>query len=220
MPQLPFALPAQSAMRREDFLSLPHNQEALGWIERWPDWPSYGLVIWGDQGSGKSHLAHIWQNISDAVFSNWAVPENSNPPVLILEDIDAKLKSNEETLFHILNAVKNNGGYCLLTARRPISRLDISLPDLRSRLLALPQAEIRHPDEEGVKALLHKLFADRQLQVSPEAIDYAALRLVRQYAAVLEFVEQVDRISLASKRNITISLMRDILPQIQHPSES
>jgi chromosomal replication initiation ATPase DnaA len=60
MSQLGLDLPYRPALGRADFLVSDCNAAALGWIERWPDWPSHALVLHGPEGCGKSHLAHLW----------------------------------------------------------------------------------------------------------------------------------------------------------------
>ena len=80
MTQLAIDLPYRPALGRADFLVSACNAAALGWIERWPDWPSLAqatlalspsgeaqlcgearaLVLYGPAGSGKTHLAHLW----------------------------------------------------------------------------------------------------------------------------------------------------------------
>src|ERR1700739_2994843 len=60
MTQLAFDLARPKLLGRVDFFASAANTAALSWIERWPDWPSSVLVLHGDQGAGKTHLAHLW----------------------------------------------------------------------------------------------------------------------------------------------------------------
>src|SRR5258708_37771810 len=60
MIQLPMDLPYRTALGGADFLASACNEAALGWIERWPAWPPAGLVVYGPQGCGKTHLGHLW----------------------------------------------------------------------------------------------------------------------------------------------------------------
>ena len=61
--------------------------------------------------------------------------------------------------------------------------LEILLVDLRSRVRALPIAQIAPPDEALLRAVLVKLFSDRQLTVEPEVIGYLVVRMERSMAA-------------------------------------
>jgi len=63
--QIPLALPHQPALSREDFFVAPSNQDAVTWIDAWPQWPDgggrlAGLALYGPVGCGKSHLAQLW----------------------------------------------------------------------------------------------------------------------------------------------------------------
>ncbi|MDK9719761.1 MAG: DNA replication protein [Rhodospirillales bacterium] len=214
MTQLAFDLPPQTLMGRDDFLIAPSNAEALAWIERWPDWPAQGLVLSGPEGAGKTHLAHIFAKRAQAVmapardFSEADVP-GLEGRVVVLEDCQAPLP--ERALFHLLNLAKESGGFVLFTARQPQARWQVALPDLRSRLLALPLAELKAPDDELLTALLAKLFADRQLRVGPDVLSYLLGRIERSFAAARQLVAMIDEKALAAKRPVTVPLIRDLL---------
>ncbi|MGG2475988.1 hypothetical protein ACNVD4_11530, partial [Rhizobium sp. BR5] len=62
--QLPLAFSHQSASGREDLLVSASLKAAVSLIDEWPNWPSPVVVLAGPPGSGKSHLANIWKNIS------------------------------------------------------------------------------------------------------------------------------------------------------------
>ena len=64
--QLVLALDHAVCFAREDFLAGPSNDKALALIERWPDWPNHVMALVGPEGSGKSHLAAIWAELSGA----------------------------------------------------------------------------------------------------------------------------------------------------------
>ncbi|MBF0167764.1 MAG: DNA replication protein [Alphaproteobacteria bacterium] len=214
MTQLSFSLPSIPALGREDFLESSSNAEALAWIERWPDWPAQGLVLAGPAGSGKTHLAHIFAARTKARF--YQGKDFSKTEVEALEGLSVVIEDCQENLdetglFHLLNLAKESGGSVLFTAREPQARWKIVLPDLRSRLLALPLAELKPPDDALLMAVLAKLFADRQVRVGAEALAYILGRIERSFAAARDLVDRVDRQALAAKRPITVPLIREIL---------
>ncbi len=61
---LPFG--SRPALGRKDFIVAPCNEQALRFIERWPDWPVRAAAIWGPRDSGKTHLTRIFCNLSGA----------------------------------------------------------------------------------------------------------------------------------------------------------
>ncbi len=218
-PQLTLDLSLRPALGRDDFLVAPCNQAAVGWIDRWPDWPGVGVALWGGPGSGKTHLAEVWRSASKAVrFGPDALARDRLNDVLSLSasalvDLgEHSLSSDtERPLLHLHNRLRDQGQALLLVSRAPPARWKVALPDLRSRLNAIVAVRIDEPDDALLGGLLVKLFADRQLRVAPDVIAYALPRIERSFAATRRLVDTVDRAALAAKRAVTVPLVRDAL---------
>lgn len=195
--QMVFALPFRPASGREDFWVSPSNENAVAWIDRWPDWPAPVLIIHGPAASGKTHLLQVWQDKA----KGWAI-----------DDVDAMIGDHaaEEDLFHRYNRLKEEGGTALMTAAAPPSEWKFTLPDLRSRLVAQNTVAIDLPDDDLLRALIVKLVADRRLEVGADVINYMLMRTERSFAAVHDLIERADRLALASKKAITIPLLRQL----------
>ncbi|WP_025898896.1 HdaA/DnaA family protein [Sneathiella glossodoripedis] len=217
MKQIPLDFAFRSAVGREDFLVTSQNEEAVAWIDNWPNWPNPLLLIIGPSGSGKSHLAHIWAQKSNAVTLKSEdlcdLDINALTEVarhnLILEDIGAGIA--EKPLFHLYNLVKENGSSMLMTSRNSVRSWDIQLPDLKSRLGAIQIANIKQPDDSLFAAILLKLFTDRQIAVAPDVIQFLVMRLERSFSSALNAVRLIDSLSLSEKKKITIPLVKRIL---------
>lgn len=212
--QLPLGFTSPAAMGEGDFIPAETNKEALAWVNRWPEWPAHGLILIGPAGSGKTHLAHIWSARAKAAFAtSLDLPAE---PRLVLEDADRWITGPncEEKLFHLLNHIAANKGYLLITASDVPSQWAVKLPDLRSRLLALPATHIEAPDDATLIALMGKLFSDRQLQVNAEVLDYLVRRIERSYSAAAGVVVALDAASLATNRAVTLPLAREVLARM------
>jgi len=219
--QLSLDLPFRTAHGRDDFAVADCNALAVGWIDRWPDWPNGGLVLHGPEGCGKSHLAAVWQALSGATVLNAgaidtetgrAAAEPGFP--LLLEDIDSRLASVpawQEALFHLYNASRLAGGTVLLTARTLPAVWPIDLPDLQSRIAALPTAEIALPDDQLLEVVMRKQFNDRQLDVQTDLVRYVLPRIERSFPAIRRFVDRIDRLSLERRRKLTRPLAAELL---------
>ncbi len=218
--QLPLALGADASHAREDLVVGTANADALTWIDAWPDWGAPGLVLWGPEGSGKSHLATIWircaggrrATIDSAIAAVQGA--GATAPSLLIEDVELALAANgtaEEQLLHAFNSVVQAQGSLLLTARVPPARWPGALPDLRSRMQALPAVAVKAPDDAMLSAVLTKLFVDRQLTPDPGVIDFIAPRIERSFARLGHVVDVVDRAALAAHRAITLPFVRSIL---------
>ena len=205
--QLVFELPHRQALGVEDFLVSDSNSEAVALVDRWPQWPVGAAIISGPPGSGKSHLANVWRLKSNASLvaapdvTMQRVPELSSGTALVVEDI-ATL-DDQQALFHLLNLVREQRLAVLLTSDKAPGDLSFALPDLRSRLKALPFAAISPPDDALLRAVLVKLFADRQLSVDPSVIAYLLLRMERSMDSARRVAAEVDRQGLMLKRGVT-----------------
>jgi chromosomal replication initiation ATPase DnaA len=215
--QLALALPHAESFAREDFLAGASNKAALGLIERWPDWPDRALALVGPEGAGKSHLAAIWAEIAGARrVSARALGETDlmgalATGALVVEDASARL--DERALFHLLNLVRQEEAFVLITAQAPPASWRVELPDLASRLRAVPVVELSAPDDALLRAVLVKLFADRQLAVDEGLIGYLATRIERSFAGARAAVEDLDREALRQQRPVTRALAAELLSQ-------
>ena len=214
--QLTLELPHRAAYSAEDFLVSDCNEAAVKAIDRWPDWPHPAMVVVGPPGSGKSHLVNVWRTRSGASVTPAAelgddtALQFGHGRAIAIENIDRGI-ADERALFHILNTAAEQKLSVLLTSRRPPGELSITLPDLRSRLRAVPLLSISGPDEALLRALLVKLFADRQLAIEPHVVSYLALRIERSTEAAARTVAEVDRLALASRRKVTRALAAEVL---------
>ena len=186
----------------------PSNEVALRLIESWPAWPSRVLLLAGPSGSGKTHLVHIWASTADAaIMAADTLADLVHPTIvpggaIAIEDV-APEAAPEPALFHLINSVREVGGSLLLTSRTPAEEWQVSLPDLRSRLRLAAPAALGAPDDELLRKVLVKLFADRQLVVDKPLIDYLISRMERSLNAAVNLVETLDREALASGRGVT-----------------
>lgn len=217
--QLAFDIPHRAALGLEDFLVSQSNAAAVALVDSWPEWPVRAAVIAGPAGSGKSHLVNVWRSKSGARVARASditrdnVPDYAAGGVLAVEDLD-KGPLDERALFHLLNFVREQKLFVLLTSAIRPGDLDISLPDFSSRLKALPVAEIEAPDDALLSAVLVKQFDDRQLAVDPQVISYCLVRMERSMDAARNLVAEIDRLGLAMQRGVTRALAAKALDAI------
>jgi chromosomal replication initiation ATPase DnaA len=214
--QLAFALPHAESLTRDNFLEGPANEAALALIERWPDWPNRIMLLAGEEGSGKSHLASIWaeqsgaRTISAHALNPASVPNALATGALVVEDLKAE-GFDERALFHLMNLAREEAAFMLITARMPPSAFEIELRDLRSRLRAVPVVSLAPPDDRLLRALIVKFCADRQLAVDESLVGYLVGRIERSYGAARRAVELLDSESLRLGRPVTRALAAELL---------
>jgi chromosomal replication initiation ATPase DnaA len=214
--QLALALGHAESFAREDFLAGPSNAEALALIDSWPAWPQIAVVLNGPGGSGKSHLAAAWAQASGArlvaarALEEAAVPAALATGAVVVEDIAAGA-FDERALFHLINLAREQAAFVLLTARSAPAGWTFAIRDLGSRLRALPVVAMGPPDDALLRAVLVKLFADRQLMVDESLVGYVATRIERSFAAAREAVARLDGEALRHQRPLTRALAAECL---------
>lgn len=222
--QLVLDLPTRAALGRDDFFVSPANALALQMLDIWPNWPTAKLALVGPVASGKTHLVQVWaartggavldvetlaaQDISSLVDIGSVAIESVDLIPLLPRD---RQKETEEALFHLHNGLLNAGGSLLFTGATPPSRWDIALPDLASRLRAAEVAQLEAPDDALLSAVLIKQFSDRQIDVSPDLIQYLLTRIDRSFASAKAIVVALDKAGLSRKRAITPRLAGEVL---------
>jgi chromosomal replication initiation ATPase DnaA len=212
--QLALTLEHAERFGREDFLEGPSNRAALTSIARWPDWPDRIVMLVGPEGSGKSHLAAIWAAAAGARIVAAAELTEAGLPQLVagalaVEDL-APGGFDERILFHLLNLARQAGSFMLLTARTAPAGWPLAVRDLASRLRALPVIALAPPDDPLLRAVIVKLFADRQATVDESLVGYLANRIERSFAAARAAVAALDREALRLQRPVTRALAVDL----------
>jgi chromosomal replication initiation ATPase DnaA len=219
--QLVLDLPHRQALGRDDFLVTASNSAAVALIDHWPDWPAHAAVIVGPPGSGKSHLVEVWRQRSKATRVQAAdvqvetAPEILESGAVAIEDAAPPL--NERGLFHLLNLAKQQGSSVLLTAETRPEHWKVALPDLLSRLKAIPVLEILPPDDALLRGVLVKLFFDRQIAAAESTISFMLARMPRSLGAARLMVAEIDRRALEERAEVTRPFVAKVLADFSAP---
>jgi chromosomal replication initiation ATPase DnaA len=216
--QLALQFPYTPALTAVDFLPYPGNALALDFLAATPTWPGGRLSLWGAQGSGKSHLLHIWAAEHGAgIMPGAALREPFWPECAVAVD-DADHTQSEEALLHLLNAAAEARRPLLLTSSQPPGRWRTRLPDLTSRLRAITAIEIGPADDAFLAALFDRLLADRQLTVRPDVKAWLLTQLPRSPAALREAAARLDAATLAAKAPVNRPLANAALADLFAPA--
>ena len=216
MKQLLLDLPCKAASFSDDrFIVSSCNSSAYMFICNHSNWPHNRMLLIGEEGSGKTHLANIWSNISNAEYIS---PSSGVAEVLglidsldalILEDIDDI--SDELLLFQIINHCYMQSKSLLMTSRH-IPKY--STLDLESRIRVTHKAVITKPDSDIVRVILDKWFISNQINISDDVIAYLSMNAPRDFASIYAFLEGINIRSLEEKRNITIPFIKRVLENV------
>lgn len=183
-------------------------------IDAWPDWPAHAIALIGPEGSGKTHLATIWATAAGArvvpgrTLREIDVPAALATGALVIEDAGAI--ADERALFHLINLAREEGAYLLFTARSSPALWPAGLPDLVSRLRAMPVMVLQAPDDALLRGVIVKLAADRQLQLDENVVSYILTRIERSFAAARAAVIALDQEALRQGRPASRALAAEL----------
>ena len=213
--QLVLDLRSIPSMGRNDYFVSEVNKEAVTWLDAWPNWTTFGFIVCGPFGSGKSHLAQVLKSLSYGYIveakdiSDKNIDQLSQNKCLIIENIE--LFKSETLLFHLYNMLLENNNNLMATSKLAMSQISFELPDLKSRLLSMPQVNIGFPDDRLLKNLLIKQFLDKGVIVEVDVIDYLIKRIDRSFESISKLVSKIDFESLKKAKKITIPFIKNTI---------
>jgi chromosomal replication initiation ATPase DnaA len=206
----------------DDYIVTKANEYAYQYVTNQIKWQSIYpniLAIIGNTGSGKTHLAHIWQQNNNASFIDLSNISDHirffTIDYFIIDGLE-KIIDAENQIFHFLNYIINSNKKLLITSNCPLDKLGVKLQDLSSRLNSIYNIAIDDPDDILVNILLQKQFANMQLHVDAEVSKYISSQIPRSYEKIKHIAIELDKFSLLKKRNITIPLFKEFMSQMQY----
>jgi len=194
----------------DDFFVSTSNQKAFNFILN-KKIDNKKILLIGPNKSGKTHLGKIWQKNNNAVSyeNNFEIILNYKKNIFI----DDFLKNiNEEKIFHLINHCSINKLTILLTSNKEVFEHNFLLKDLISRLKTFNLLRINLPDDDLIINLIIKLLHDKQIIIKNKEIFYYILkRIERSYEEIFLLIENIDKLSLEKKRELTIPLIKKLL---------
>ena len=194
----------------DDFFVSTSNKKAYNFILN-KKIDNQKILLIGPNKSGKTHLGKIWQKNNNAVSyeNNFEIILNYKKNIFI----DDFLKNiNEEKIFHLINHCSINKLTILLTSNKEMFEHNFLLKDLVSRLKTFNLLRINLPDDDLIINLIIKLLHDKQIIIKNEEIfHYILKRIERSYEEIFLLIENIDKLSLEKKRELTIPLIKKLL---------
>ena len=216
MDQLTFKFPFSKKYYDQDYYVSSNNYSAFRLIDEWPDWPGKWLNIYGEKGSGKTHLSKILENkikniriISANKISNNIIQDLNSLDCLIIEDFNNNI--DEKLLYTIFNHSKQLENYILINSLDAIKNLNFGSKDLKSRINSFVSIGIELPTDDILKVIITKTLSDKQVNVSPKLIDFILNNVDRSYQKMFKFIKEVDDLSLSTGKSININLIKKVL---------
>tara|TARA_B100000035_G_scaffold307275_1_gene310317 strand:- start:441 stop:1097 length:657 start_codon:yes stop_codon:yes gene_type:complete len=218
MDQLTLKFPFAKKYYEQDFFVSSNNFSAFKLIDDWPNWPGKWLNIFGESGSGKTHLSNILKKrINKTKFVD--AKNIDNKIIAELNDLDCLIidgfKNNiSETLFYsFLNQSKQLDNFILINSKDSIKHMSFKLKDLNSRISSFVSIGIELPTDDILKVIIAKSLSDKQISISPKLTDYIINNVERSYEKMFKFLKDLDELSLSTGKSININLIKKVLGQ-------
>ncbi len=190
-----------------------------------------GILLWGAQGNGKSHLLNaaamaFQRNFPESgiAFIPFHLQATQDFPVdivqglercrlICLDNIDGVFGDSkwENALFHLFNRSVDSGTCLLVSMREPLNAQAIVLPDLRSRLGNLMNFELKPLSGDDAVKRIQLLARQRGIKLEGEVLNYIANRGPRDISALNHLLDTLDKESLKAKRSITVPFLKQFV---------
>ena len=218
MDQLIFKFPFTKKYYDHDFYVSSNNFSAFKLIEDWPNWPGKWLNIFGEKGSGKTHLSKILEKkigktklINAESVNNKIIDELHNFDCLIVDEF--KNNIDESVLYSIFNQSRQVDNFVLFNSVFSMKNLSFSLDDLKSRVDSFIFIGIELPTDDLLKVIITKNFSEKQISIDPKFIDFIIKNIERSYEKLFKFIKDIDDLSLSTGKSININLIKKVLNQ-------
>lgn len=218
MDQLTFKFPFSKKYFEQDYFVSSNNFSAFKLIDSWPNWPGKWLNIFGESGSGKTHLSKILESkirkikiVNANKVNNEIINQLNDIECLIVDSFNNNIK--ESLLYSIFNQSKQLDNYILINSKYSIKNINFNSEDLRSRINSFIFIGIELPTDELLQVIITKILSDKQININPKLIDFIINNIERSYDKLFKFLKDIDDLSLSTGKSININLIKKALNQ-------
>jgi len=148
------------------------------------------LYLWGETGSGKSHLLQACTGVH------------------AVDDVEKLDDEAQIGLFNAINEARESGAAVLAAGNAPPAQLPLR-DDLRSRLAWGLVYQVKPLGDAERTDYLRAEAARRGMQLPDEVIAYLLSRMRRDVRSLTAVLDRIDQVSLELKRPITLPLARE-----------
>ena len=172
------------------------------------------IYLWGEKGSGKSHLITALSNILSGVLSDESIckpiPMRPTEACIFLDDVHLLDNEKQIALFNQYNQLKEAGGLLICAGLHAPTQMGLR-DDLATRL-AWGLVYQLHPLNDAEKtAALQNHAKERGMKLPDEVTDYCLRYLRRDLPTLMATLDALDEWSLTEKKPITVPMLKKLL---------
>lgn len=185
------------------------------------------LFLWGRKGVGKSYLLRAvnkeyLKKKKNTAFISFSNPLVNSPQILkglekydiiFIEDLHLmpQKKDWEIAVFNLFNLCLNERTRLFFTSLKTAKNLNISLPDLSSRLVAINSLEVPEITEEEKSTAIREASDRRGMNLDGKVLQYILNHTSRSLSDLLKLISDLDSFSLEKQRKLSIPLIKELL---------
>lgn len=201
-----------------DFVMSEENLDAVSSLTKWPQWITNGLIIHGEPGTGKTHLAALWAQSANAIYVlNESLKHNTrdlfqNNCNFVIDNFENFLTtSNYAWLFDFLNIAKEKNRSFLILAKKHPQSWGITLKDLSSRIFTIPCVKIHQPNDELLLKIAQKISKDLQISIQKDVLQYLLNFIPRDVKSIWSLLKTLDQLSMQKHKSINLAFVKNYL---------
>ena len=208
----------------------PNSQIVNHLIQIAGEGPANNLFLWGEQGTGKSHLLQALCTLASSqhksviyiplqeksLISPELLTGMETMDIVCIDDVDqiALDEKWELAIFNLYNGIQENGHTLIVSARKSPKGLAIKLQDLKSRLASGVTYHIDILEEKDRLLVLQQRAHSRGIELSDDVIAYLSKRISRDMLSLFAWLDKMDNASMTEKKKLTIPFVRDLLNEV------
>ena len=202
-----------NSYNEKNFILDSSNEKVLLFFNKFPNWENKLINLVGSEKSGKTFLLKILNKKNDFYYLN-TFPENNEEFDRLFNFEKFLLDVNELDeikFFSILNHCIINDKFLVVTSLVPLTQLNLSLSDLKSRIKQFYILNIDIPSDQLIYSLILKFFSDNQVIIKKELIEFIVKKIDRSYPRINQFLVKLNDLSIERKKKIDFKLINEII---------
>ncbi len=221
--QYPFDFAIQTELLFSNYFTSSANKTLLHYLQNFAHGTERLCYLWGNKGSGKTHLLQALCQDSDKAayiplnqmlsYGPHTLDGLETLDMIVIDDLQviAGYSAWEEKLLELFNAVQASDGRLCFAATNKPAQLSLQLADLRSRLQLCVAFEVAENDDTAKAAIMRSRAEQRGIELKDEVMQYIMLRNSRNLHDLMAILDRLDTSSLAEQRRITIPFVKEIM---------